>query len=84
MTSTPIPRITIIGSAATQTSSTYVTDKLTPTFKKRAEARGFVLLNWGHGGWTQIFTKKPVQTIADMQILAELARTTDVSRLTDG
>src|SRR5882672_3199895 len=45
----------------------YVTDKLTPTFKKRAEAKGFVLLNWGHGGWTQVFTKKPVQTVAEMQ-----------------
>ncbi len=45
----------------------YVTDKLTPTFRKRAEAKGFVLLNWGHGGWTQVFTKKPVQTVAEMQ-----------------
>jgi TRAP-type transport system periplasmic protein len=45
----------------------YVTDKLTPTFRKKAEAKGFMLLNWGHGGWTQVFTKKPVQTVADMQ-----------------
>jgi TRAP-type transport system periplasmic protein len=45
----------------------YVTDKLTPVFKKRAEAKGYVLLNWGHGGWTQVFTKKPVQTVAEMQ-----------------
>jgi TRAP-type transport system periplasmic protein len=45
----------------------YVTDKLTPTLRKKAEAKGFMLLNWGHGGWTQVFTKKPVQTIADMQ-----------------
>jgi len=45
----------------------YVTDKLTPVFRKRAEAKGYVLLNWGHGGWTQVFTKKPVQTVAEMQ-----------------
>ena len=41
--------------------------KLTPTLKKRAEAKGFILLNWGHGGWTQVFTKKPVQTVADVK-----------------
>src|SRR5439155_5638899 len=44
-----------------------VVAKLTPTLKKRAEAKGFILLNWGHGGWTQVFTKKPVQTVADMK-----------------
>src|SRR5438067_13477367 len=26
-----------------------------------------MLLNWGHGGWTQVFTKKPVQTIDDLK-----------------
>lgn len=45
----------------------YVTDKLTPALKKRMEAKGFVLLNWGHGGWTQIFTKKPVATVDDLK-----------------
>ncbi len=44
-----------------------VVAKLTPTLKKRAEAKGFILLNWGHGGWTQVFTKKPVQTVAEMK-----------------
>ena len=45
----------------------YVTDQLTPAFRKRLEPKGFVLLNWGSGGWTQIFTKKPVQTVADLK-----------------
>ena len=45
----------------------YVIAKLTPTLKKRTEAKGFILLNWGHGGWTQLFTKKPVQTVADVK-----------------
>jgi TRAP-type C4-dicarboxylate transport system substrate-binding protein len=45
----------------------YVTDKLTPVIRKRIEPKGFVLLNWGHGGWTQVFTKKPVQTIDDLK-----------------
>jgi TRAP-type transport system periplasmic protein len=45
----------------------YVTDKLTPAIKKKIEPKGFVLLNWGHGGWTQVFTKKPVQTVDDLR-----------------
>jgi TRAP-type C4-dicarboxylate transport system substrate-binding protein len=45
----------------------YVTAKLTPTIAKRLDAKGFVLLNWGHGGWTQIFTKRPVKTLDDLK-----------------
>jgi len=45
----------------------YVTEQLTPTIRKRMDAKGFVLLNWGHGGWAQVFTKKPVQTVADLK-----------------
>jgi TRAP-type transport system periplasmic protein len=45
----------------------YVTDKLTPAIRKKIEPKGFVLLNWGHGGWTQVFTKKPVQTVDDLK-----------------
>lgn len=45
----------------------YVTDKLTPVLRQRMEPKGFVLLNWGHGGWTQIFTKKPVATVEDLK-----------------
>src|SRR5207249_3093141 len=44
-----------------------VTEKLTPSIRKRVEAKGFVLLNWGHGGWTQVFTKRPVQTVDDLK-----------------
>lgn len=46
-----------------------VVDKLTPTLKQRVEAKGFVLLNWGHGGWLQVFTKRPVRTVADLKAL---------------
>jgi TRAP-type C4-dicarboxylate transport system substrate-binding protein len=45
----------------------YVVAKLTPTLKKKTEAKGFILMNWGHGGWTQLFSKKPVQTVADVK-----------------
>jgi TRAP-type C4-dicarboxylate transport system substrate-binding protein len=37
-------------------------DKLTPLLKQRLEARGFVLLAWGHGGWVYFFTKHPVES----------------------
>jgi TRAP-type transport system periplasmic protein len=45
----------------------YVTAKLTPVIQKRVESKGFVLLNWGHGGWTQVFTKTPVQTVEELK-----------------
>jgi TRAP-type transport system periplasmic protein len=44
-----------------------VVDKLTPLLKQRAEAKGFVLVHWGHGGWLQVFSKNPVQTVADLK-----------------
>jgi TRAP-type C4-dicarboxylate transport system substrate-binding protein len=47
----------------------YVTAKLTPVVAKRLDAKGFVLLNWGHGGWTQLFTKRPVQTLAELKTI---------------
>jgi TRAP-type C4-dicarboxylate transport system substrate-binding protein len=47
----------------------YVTGKLTPAIAKRLDAKGFVLLNWGHGGWTQLFTKRPVRTLAELKAI---------------
>jgi TRAP-type transport system periplasmic protein len=47
----------------------YVTEKLTPVIAQRLDAKGFILLNWGHGGWTQLFTKRPVRTIADLKTI---------------
>lgn len=44
-----------------------VVEKLTPTLKQRVEAKGFVLVHWGHGGWLQVFSKQPVQTVADLK-----------------
>jgi TRAP-type transport system periplasmic protein len=44
-----------------------VIDKLTPLLKQRVEAKGFVLVHWGHGGWLQVFSKQPVQTVADLK-----------------
>jgi TRAP-type C4-dicarboxylate transport system substrate-binding protein len=47
----------------------YVLDRMKPALKQRLEAKGFVLLNWGHAGWVHFFTKKPVQTAAEMKKL---------------
>jgi TRAP-type C4-dicarboxylate transport system substrate-binding protein len=44
-----------------------VTEAMTPTLAKRLDAKGFVLVNWGNGGWTQIFTKKPVTTVVELK-----------------
>jgi TRAP-type C4-dicarboxylate transport system substrate-binding protein len=46
-----------------------VLDKLTPLLKQRAEAKGFVLVHWGNGGWLQVFSKKPIQSIADLKTM---------------
>jgi TRAP-type C4-dicarboxylate transport system substrate-binding protein len=46
-----------------------VVERLTPTLRQRVEAKGFVLLHWGHGGWLQVFSKRPVKSIADLKTL---------------
>ncbi len=46
-----------------------VVEKLTPLLKQRLESKGYVLLNWGHGGWLQVFTTRPVTTLAELKSL---------------
>jgi len=41
--------------------------KMTPILKQRLDAKGFVLLNWGHGGWVYFFTKQDARTVADIK-----------------
>jgi TRAP-type C4-dicarboxylate transport system substrate-binding protein len=45
----------------------YVLDKMEPVLKKRLEAKGFVLLNWGHAGWLYLFSREPVASVADLK-----------------
>ncbi|MEM1206126.1 MAG: TRAP transporter substrate-binding protein DctP [Acidobacteriota bacterium] len=45
----------------------HVLDTLRPDFEKRLEAKGYVLLNWGQGGWVHIFSKKPVRSVDDLR-----------------
>jgi TRAP-type C4-dicarboxylate transport system substrate-binding protein len=40
---------------------------LTPMLAKRLEAKGFHLLNWGDGGWVQVFSKNPVRSLDDLK-----------------
>ena len=41
--------------------------KLEPTLRQRLEAKGFVLLSWGHGGWVYFFTKNPVSNVEGLR-----------------
>ena len=45
----------------------YVLEKLTPMLEKRLEAKGYKLLAWGSAGWVQLFSKKPLTTLADIK-----------------
>lgn len=47
----------------------HVLDALRPLLEERLEAKGFVLLNWGHGGWAHVFSKRPV---TDMKALKQM------------
>ena len=42
-------------------------DKLEPVLKQRLEAKGFVLLAWGHGGWVFMFTKTPAGSVDELK-----------------
>ena len=41
--------------------------KLTPVFEQKLQAKGFHLLGFGTGGWVQVFSKKPLRTLADVK-----------------
>ena len=45
----------------------YVADALEPVMRARLEERGFVLVNWGLGGWVHIFTKRPISRVEDLK-----------------
>ena len=46
-----------------------VIDAMTPELRRRVAARGFELLGWGHGGWLQLFSTKPVANLADLKAI---------------
>ena len=44
-----------------------VEKKLTPVLEQRLQAKGFHLLCWGNAGWLQVFSKKPLHSLADVK-----------------
>jgi TRAP-type C4-dicarboxylate transport system substrate-binding protein len=40
---------------------------LTAVFEQRLQAKGLHFLGWGAGGWVQLFSKKPLHTLADVK-----------------
>ena len=47
----------------------YVLDSLEPVLRERLEAKGFIFLHWGHGGWVHLFATEPVSTVAALKRL---------------
>lgn len=45
----------------------HVLDTLRPEFEKRLLAKGYVLLNWGQGGWVHFFSQKPIVGVDDLK-----------------
>lgn len=47
----------------------HVLEKTRPALEKRLADKGYVLLNWGQGGWVHIFSKQPVSSVDDLKKL---------------
>ena len=45
----------------------HVLEQLAPMLEKRIEAKGMKLLAWGSAGWVQLFSKNPINTLADVK-----------------
>jgi TRAP-type transport system periplasmic protein len=45
----------------------YVMAKLEPLITQRLADKGFVFINWGSGGWVQVFSKKPAKNLRDLK-----------------
>jgi len=45
----------------------YVLEKVGPDLERRLEAKGYVLLHWGHGGWVHLFSRAPLATVDDLK-----------------
>lgn len=42
-------------------------DKLTPTLEQRLEQKGLKALNFAFAGWVHLFSKQPIQSVADLK-----------------
>lgn len=44
-----------------------VQNKIAPILEQRLQAKGYRILNWGTGGWVQMFSKKPLKSLDDVK-----------------
>ncbi|MGE5837496.1 MAG: TRAP transporter substrate-binding protein DctP [Acidobacteriota bacterium] len=51
--------------------------KLEPRLEQALQAKGFHLVAWGSGGWVQLFSKKPIKSLADVKAAKLYASKTD-------
>ncbi len=54
-----------------------VQQKLEPRLEQALQAKGFHLVAWGTGGWVQLFSKKPLRSLADVKAAKLYASKTD-------
>lgn len=47
--------------------SFHVLDELTPVLRQRLDDKGFVLINWGYGGWAHLYSKRPLRSAAELR-----------------
>lgn len=47
----------------------YVRARIEPKLEKSLAAKGYIVLNWGDGGWVRFFSVRPAKTLADFQKL---------------
>jgi TRAP-type transport system periplasmic protein len=45
----------------------HVQESLTPMLAARLQTKQFHLLAWGEGGWVQLFSKRPLRSLADVK-----------------
>jgi TRAP-type transport system periplasmic protein len=44
-----------------------VLEVVRPELEKRLEAKGYVFLQWGHGGWVHMFSSKEIKKVEDLR-----------------
>ncbi len=47
----------------------HVMEKLEPLITQRLADKGFVFVNWGSGGWVQVFSKKPAKNLRELKAM---------------
>ncbi len=47
----------------------HVMEKLEPVITQRLADKGFVFVNWGSGGWVQVFSKKPAKNLRELKAM---------------